>query len=995
MTRFCFTAVSLVYALVFSSYGHSNGDNSRNPKIINTKAMSTDQAEDVVIQRPDDQRQFKYLELDNTLKVLLISDVAAEKSAASLDIFVGAGDDPAERNGLAHFLEHMLFLGTEKYPDAEAFQAFVSGHGGDHNAYTSLMHTNYFFDVFPEHFEPALDRFAQFFISPLLDEKYVDREKNAVHSEFRARFDSESRRRRDVIREFVKPNHALANFTTGNLDTLADRKSKTSGQQNLGLREELLAFFSRHYSANNMALVISSPHSLDESEKWVREKFGSIPNRQTVPASYEASPFPDGFLPARIDIQPKKELRSVSFIFPIASTAPYSMQKPTQYLGNFIGHEGKGSLLDTLKKIGWATGLSAGGGSQWRGGETFNVNISLTEKGYKNVVTIERLLFHYIALLKKKGVKEWRFDELASLARTGFNYGEQTKAITEVTSLANEMHRVEPRYLLVDRYLYTDFDKSLINRYLDVLTRENMLVVVTSPDIVGEKESFFYGTPYRYYSLQDTPRISLSEVKWNNEDVYGELASRLKLPPKNKFVSKKFKIEEDKYEQALNDKPEVISRSPAHTVWFLNDNVYDVPKGYVNARYKLPFVEAGVDNYAVALVYTRILKDYLNVHSYEASLAGLSFSLYATPRGVDVGFYGYDDKLPQYVKKLTKIIHRYNNNVRFRDRLTTLYFDKVQVDLVRKEKNRVYDKVYSQLFRELPATLYAPYWSTEERLASLEKLTLERYSEAVPKMFDSAFSDYFVFGNFTEKEAKRLSSRMSTLAPKVNLTPNLTPSKVVNLGTSGAAFSKKVAVKSPDSSVLFYVQGENDTFAEQAKILLLQQALSSPFYNSLRTEQQLGYIVFSTYYPIKKLPGLVGVVQSPRVPADKLHDYIEQFFIDFKPNLLRNFARDRQAVIDSILEKPKNQSDLASRLWDSIISLDTQFNDDKRLISALQNVSEEELLHRYEQLLISGANRLVLFADQNPEFEGEFHSGFKFVGDRIKFKDSMPGYFYP
>ena len=71
-----------------------------------------------IIQSPNDQREYRSLELDNGLKVILVSDKEADKAAASLAVSVGSGDDPQGRQGLAHFLEHMLFLGTEPFPDS-------------------------------------------------------------------------------------------------------------------------------------------------------------------------------------------------------------------------------------------------------------------------------------------------------------------------------------------------------------------------------------------------------------------------------------------------------------------------------------------------------------------------------------------------------------------------------------------------------------------------------------------------------------------------------------------------------------------------------------------------------------------------------------------------------------------------------------------------------------------------------------------------------------
>lgn len=63
-----------------------------------------------------------------------------------MSVNVGHMDDPTDRAGLAHFLEHMLFLGTEKYPNCEEYRTYLSKHGGSSNAYTSALETNYYFN---------------------------------------------------------------------------------------------------------------------------------------------------------------------------------------------------------------------------------------------------------------------------------------------------------------------------------------------------------------------------------------------------------------------------------------------------------------------------------------------------------------------------------------------------------------------------------------------------------------------------------------------------------------------------------------------------------------------------------------------------------------------------------------------------------------------------------------------------------------------------------
>src|SRR5210317_214494 len=193
------------------------------------------------VQSPNDDLKYRYLELENTLPVLLISDPDTTKAAAALDVMVGSGDNPPGRGGLAHFLEHMLFLGTDKYPNAAEYEEYITEHGGSRNAYTSLENTNYFFDVNAPYLPEALDRFAQFFISPRFDAQYVEREKNAVEAEYQMGLTSDGRRELDVLQEVINQEHPYSQFTVGSLETLADRPDSS-------VRDELIRFYEENYS---------------------------------------------------------------------------------------------------------------------------------------------------------------------------------------------------------------------------------------------------------------------------------------------------------------------------------------------------------------------------------------------------------------------------------------------------------------------------------------------------------------------------------------------------------------------------------------------------------------------------------------------------------------------------------------------------------------------------------------------------------------------------
>ncbi|CAK0851930.1 unnamed protein product [Prorocentrum cordatum] len=95
----------------------------------------------------------------------------------------GSLDDPAELPGLAHFCEHMLFLGTSRYPLPDDYRNFMSAHGGTHNAFTAGEVTVYFGEVPYEAASDALSRFSDFFRAPLFNSDYVQKEVHAIDNE--------------------------------------------------------------------------------------------------------------------------------------------------------------------------------------------------------------------------------------------------------------------------------------------------------------------------------------------------------------------------------------------------------------------------------------------------------------------------------------------------------------------------------------------------------------------------------------------------------------------------------------------------------------------------------------------------------------------------------------------------------------------------------------------------------------------------------------------
>lgn len=327
-----------------------------------------------VVVSPLDERRYRHISLPNKLQVLLVHDAATEKSAAAMDVNVGHFSDPEEVAGLAHFCEHMLFLGTEKYPDEAGYNQYLGQHGGMSNAYTSMENTNYYFDVQQEHFEGALDRFAQFFLTPLFTPDATARELKAIESENSKNLQNDMWRSFQLEKSLSSSIHPFHKFGTGNTETLVDMPQKNG----VDIRDELLKFHKQYYSANLMKLVVLGRESLDELEAMATRMFSEIPNIDAPVPTFEGTPYGEEQRGRTVKTVPIKEMRVLKMAWPLPPQKAHYRTKATRYFGHLIGHEGKGSILALLKKEGWADSLSAGEGSAGSDFSCFHVAIELT-----------------------------------------------------------------------------------------------------------------------------------------------------------------------------------------------------------------------------------------------------------------------------------------------------------------------------------------------------------------------------------------------------------------------------------------------------------------------------------------------------------------------------------------------------------------------------------------------------------------------------------------
>jgi len=921
-----------------------------------------------ILTSPHDTRQYAAFQLPNRLKVLVISDPETDKAAAALDVFVGSSADPSEHPGLAHFLEHMLFLGTREYPEPDAFETFITKHAGRQNAYTGFEHTNYFFDVGKQHLRAALDRFGQFFIAPLFADAYVDRERSAVDAEFHTKKEDDAWRNMETMKRIMNPRHPFSRFTIGNLATLSDGEGADARMGSV--RADLIAFYRRYYSANLMALVVLGKEPIPMLTQWVKEIFSAIPDTEATPPPITEPLFMPGQLPTRVILRPIQERRELDLVFPVPALKAHYKTKPLHYISHIIGYEGKGSLLSLLKERGWAEALTAGAGHDHEDGATFNVSITLTESGIRKTDEITALVFQTIRLIKASGVQEWLFRELTELAEIDFLFQEKSPLADTVSHLANALFDYPTRDILRGPITLGHYDQGLIHQYLGALTPDNVLVLVLDPDAKETADTPWSEVPWfgaRYKRQRIAPDILQSWRQGPGTSV----TSPITIPAPNAFIPRDLSLKPlinprrslilGHFGYGPKDKPVRIVHKPGLSVWFQQDTTYGTPRSDFYFSVRSPVANDTPRHSVMTELLVALVKDQLAEFSYPASLAGLDYDLYPHIRGLSVRISGYRDKQKLL---LTRIVETLRQSAFDPER-----FRIAKEQLTRELGNARKDAPYRQAILALRNLLLEPDWTPEERMEALAPVTLSDLRAFVPAFFQRLSLVALSHGNLHRVDALEMVASLRERLIRDAL-PTKVPRGSVTRLAKDTHYLRPITLDRNDAVALVYFQGRHRGFRELAGMELLGQILKTSFFHQLRTEQELGYVVHAGAFPLIQVPGLLFLVQSPNTSPADLGDHIDEFLAGGSEILAdmgeAEFARHKAALITRTLAREESLGVRSDRYWQEIDQgLDT-FDSREQTADAIRTISLAEMRKRYQtQMIGKDKRRLIIHAAGN------------------------------
>ncbi|KDO32235.1 hypothetical protein SPRG_02713 [Saprolegnia parasitica CBS 223.65] len=863
---------------------------------------------------------------------------APRKAGACLTVGVGSFAEPEHLPGLAHYLEHMLFMGSEKYPDENEFEAFLSAHGGYSNGETDVERTSYMFEVGPKHLAPALDMFAQFFVAPLMKADGLDRELSAIESEFARASQDDMIRYEQVLCDLALPSHPFHRFNWGNTKSL---KTLPEGKN-----------VDAHYSANLMKLVVCGEEPLDELEAYVRASFSDVPNHDRVVADYGHLPMPFESS-ALVQIVPLKESHVLHLHWPLPPLVGHHDLKPAEYVASILGHESEGSILYYLKEKGWASSISAGltethGYDFGSFGAIFTLEIKLT--------------------LDASPLPAWIFEEQKAMAQVSFRFQEEHDAIEqceELAALMQAMYRIPSSELLTYEVPKGDFDEARIRSLvLQHLTTARLRIHVASSTFASDdtwtEEPWFQVA----YKVEPIPGPLLQQ--WATPSTHPSL----RYQAVNPFIPRDVSLIEV---PEVFEAPRKVLTSSNATVYYLPDTVFKTPRAFVMLHFSLPAIATQPDAIVLGDVYLRMVKDALNAYAYFAHEAQLSYVLHVKDAsGFELQIGGFHDKLLELVHVVTKTLATFTNTSG--DTLRAARFEVLKEDLLRVYKNALFKPSAKAKYMRLQL-LEASAVPLPALVAALEVLTYESllsFAVTTKALWAGGHLTAFVHGNITQANAIKMASTVAsyfpfgTSAPRPRKAIHALPSSNGLLLHEGSENSEEV-----NSIVEVYYQFGNETVATLGMADLLEQMMQEPLFDTLRTKQQLGYEVSCTVRVTHGILGFGLKVVSASTPTRAIAAAMDAFVKSFATTLETmddaTFKDHVQAQIQAREEPDVHLFAATTRHWTEIQSLRLAFDIDAQLVTWLKSpgCSREAVRNQYARWFQKPQLRVIVVGQKS------------------------------
>lgn len=841
------------------------------------------------------ERKVEKLVLANGLEVYLVSDPEVKQSAAGLAVKAGSWQDPKEYPGMAHFLEHMLFMGNKAYPKEFEYMQFIFDHGGNVNAYTAPDHTVYMFSINNDAFAPALDRFSHFFIDPLFLPQCIDRELHAVDQEHAKNIEHDGWRQYMILKETGNQKHPNSTFSTGNAQTLS------------GIPQEALKkWYHTYYSANRMYLVMISPLPLETLKTLAVEDFSKVASLSTTPSPITQdllSPRQKGHL---IYIQPVRDIKQLSLLWEMPKRFASDIdRKAPQLVAYALNQQGPDSLIETLKKEQIAEGINVSCDRFSEDTVLFSIDLFLTDYGVTQVNEAITRTFQAIARLKKEGVPQFLFDEMQTMAKLNYQYQSRDDAFTAVTQLTDALVYEDLATFPEKTEIPSTYDPAFVNQFIHSLDAKNCVYFVLADakktGVIPDKKEQWMNAAY---AIKD---VSSSRITaWNDAKPHKEI----QLPKANPFLPEHLALVT---QENATPTPILLHEDKSAQVYFAQDDQYLLPEMAAVVTFKSPLITPSSQSQVLTDLYLRALSEQLSSSLSFARRAHLQTQFSSDDLSMQLLVYGFSDKAPLLLKTLFETLPQVKPTAE-------------QFEIYKASLASDYDNASKELplvqAHEIMNNILFNQATNKEKLKAIQQTSYESFVEFSQTLFAQTYTQALLYGNLTPSEA-------ASLWKDLHLTLNTTPYPLVEqpkkqillLPQQKGPYMLTQQTERQGNGIVLLIEEGAYTFEKRAAQQILASALKDAFFDTLRTKQQTAYIAKAlSAEKERQLLQYFTVQSSTHHPLELLARF-ELFIEDFNKSIQQGIPKERfenlRSNIVTLLKKPpENMKGKALQLHD-------------------------------------------------------------------------------
>ncbi len=863
-----------------------------------------------------DNRIIKYNLLKNKIKSICVSDDKINKSYIVACVNVGSTCNKKYYDGLAHLLEHMCFITSKKYQNKGYIHNKALEFGGYSNAFTDDIHTVYYYEIFTKHLEEMMEIFSDFLFNSELKEEYILDEMKNVDSEHKKNLNNDNFRIYNIEHLLCDEKSEYNGFFTGSIETLNKKD----------IRDKMYKFYKKFYVPENISLCIISELEINKIEKLTKKYFEHFKNGKKTPKLKLLKPIYTKNISKTFLINSVNKTFQIKYIFETQKINKYVETKVFSYVSFLLNLDMKDSLSDFLKINNYIKSLISYFESH---SGLFIIHLELTKKGKDNINDIDGYLRYYMNFIFSLDYKNL-YNMLKKI--DNYNYNNLTKEdpIELGQMLVVNAFTFDSQHIYDGQYLILNYDEKHFKDIKKYINFDNCIQLIITDEFKEKKYETdpFYGTKYK-----EIDKIQSKPKSFN-----------INLNFENKYINNQLII--------IPNLKQNIPIETSKNIWFGNTSKFDEKNCYVG----IIFSDVNFFSSAKNAIYTNLsieLLDYLLVRELWNAIS------------VDYSFEFFTDT--RYNEIMLRI-NVFNNVIQSQE-----FINYILNFVINKNTKDITEDFIKQKIKNLSDTVkntnimspwnYVDYlfnlnyeneYDVKEILKEIKKIKIDDFIVYFKDIFKKSNCVILTYGNIN----KQLNFELL----KNNLSNKYNFSKF-NL-------KKSIKIKHPNKNEknncikVILKMGELDDL-EILHLSLTNLIMHELFYNKLRTDKQLGYLVSSSWIKIYNECFLVEKIQS-KYDYKTLYENINEFnknMLDYLNEVnINNWISNLK---DRLQTKDTNIYDVFYKYSSEICKREFRFKRNEELLAKTKNINEKSLKKFIKENIVNNKDIFTIFVEKN------------------------------